>query len=78
MLRHRIGGVMFCVLHSCGRSWIRTPAGSRPKILISCFSAKHAGLRGWSKFVQNHDNVYDWSDIYNIYMCVYTQNVSVS
>ena len=66
--KHRIDGVMVCVL-----AWSTVDRGFEPqsgqtkdyKIGICCFSAKHAALRRKSKdwLARNQNNVSKWSDI---------------
>ena len=66
--KHRIGGVMVCVLASSAVDrGFEHQAGQTKyyKIGICCFSAKHAALRRKSKdwLARNQNNVSEWSDI---------------
>jgi hypothetical protein len=66
--KHRIGGVMVCVLASSAVDRGFEPQSGQTKdykIGICCFSAKHAALRRKSKdwLARNQNNVSEWSDI---------------
>ena len=66
--KHRIGGVMVCVLASSAvdREFESQSGQTKNyKIGIYCFSAKHAALRKKSKewLARNQNNVSEWSDI---------------
>ena len=66
--KHRIGGVMVCVLAaSAVDSGFEPQSGQTKdyKIGICCFSAKHAALRRKSNdwLTRNQNNVSEWSDI---------------
>ena len=66
--KHRIGGVMVCVLSSSAVDRGFEPQSGQTKyykIGICCFSAKHAALRRKSKdwLARNQNNVSEWSDI---------------
>ena len=66
--KHRIGGVMVCVLASSAvdRGFESQSGQTKDyKIGICCFSAKHAALRRKSNdwLARNQNNVSEWSDI---------------
>ena len=66
--KHRIGGVMVCVLSSSAVDRGFEPQSGQTKdytIGICCFSSKHAALRKKSKnwLARNQNNVSEWSDI---------------
>ena len=66
--KHRIGGVMVCVLASSAVDHGFEPQSGQTKdynIGICCFSAKHAALWRKSKdwLARNQNNVSEWSDI---------------
>ena len=66
--KHRIGGVMVCVLASSVVDRGFEPQSGQTKdykIGMCCFSAKHAALRRKSKdwLARNQNNVSEWSDI---------------